>query len=851
MSTCTLKQLTSLPQWVTWRYENGTKVPYNPKTGHKADSTDTSTWATHQEAIRAANQRKHDGIGFVFTSNDPYVGIDLDDCIDDAGAIATWALEIINELNSYTEVSPSKHGVKIWVAGDIPSNLKTPHVEIYRDKRYFTFTGEHLAGTPQEIRNVNGTLTALYERTKPRPPAVALPQPTTDANVSDAFLQAWARRVADSAIRIVAHAPEGNKHNARCKAGYFWAGLIAHRLATAGEIEAALFHANKPKTNERKELKTLRDAIAAGSQHPLEIPSPTTVLEDVAYRLNPTTGEVEEAPLVDGEKPTPEHAARLWGKQYRDAWAYDDSIEGWRHWTGTYWQEEPDNSRILRDQAVHVMQVLNMPITSKGKIDLTVERARSYCQRKFHDFPNLVNFQNGMLDVTTRKLWPHKHDDNLRYCLPYDYVQTSYPAISAFLEQTMPDEAGRRAYMAHIGLALLGDSRLHKAVLLLGPRRSGKSTALKLANAAAGNQPDANAGTELFSSELEGMRSRVRWNSRRLVTLEELPAEALRNEEIFKAMTAHGGVSMRGMNVLEKTDNRWLPKLLMATNEAPRYSDRSGALTERLVIVRCPNTRAEQDRDIYLFDSFQVELGAFAAACLTEAEALLKTGRYDQSDAMRKELETIETHGDNVKLFVGDMCILGADDLWEPTAKLYGKYLDYCEENGIQDKYRMQKARFTEALGQRFSSVFPRLKQQDGKKVRAVVGLRLRLETDPDPSEGDTPDTPEIHLTEPGCIASEPHQERLEAVGDTPDTPHSLSTHETERNGEGEIKEEEIKDSGVSPVSPVSPVLDWPQLHRWWEDENLKAIRLHCTIRQVSYSDVINALQQEKETPHG
>jgi phage/plasmid-associated DNA primase len=111
--------------------------------------------------------------------------------------------------------------------------------------------------------------------------------------------------------------------------------------------------------------------------------------------------------------------------------------------------------------------------------------------------------------------------------------------------------------MAHIGLALMQDSSLHFVLLLLGPTRAGKSTLLALANAACGTSPLDNyaedfsfAGPSLFSRELEGKRSRSRWVHRRMVCADEIPAEALRDEELFKTMRAHGGVEMRGMRYL-------------------------------------------------------------------------------------------------------------------------------------------------------------------------------------------------------------------------------------------------------------------------------------------------------------
>ena len=76
-----------LNQWVVWRYEGEEKVPYCPTTGRKVSVTDSSTWGTFEDAELVWDG--YWGVGFVFTMDDPYCGIDLDDCIDpNSGEIA-------------------------------------------------------------------------------------------------------------------------------------------------------------------------------------------------------------------------------------------------------------------------------------------------------------------------------------------------------------------------------------------------------------------------------------------------------------------------------------------------------------------------------------------------------------------------------------------------------------------------------------------------------------------------------------------------------------------------------------------------------------------------------------------
>ena len=97
------------------------KPPFDPKTGKRSSHSDPTTWSTFADAVVAFQAGNYDGIGFVFTPTDPYVGVDLDNCRDPStGAIQVWAMEIISDLNSYTEVSPSETGVKILSRGKLP-----------------------------------------------------------------------------------------------------------------------------------------------------------------------------------------------------------------------------------------------------------------------------------------------------------------------------------------------------------------------------------------------------------------------------------------------------------------------------------------------------------------------------------------------------------------------------------------------------------------------------------------------------------------------------------------------------------------------------------------------------------
>ncbi|WP_435066081.1 phage NrS-1 polymerase family protein [Halobaculum sp. EA56] len=172
-------ELVTCEQWVGWRTqtrgENKTKVPLNPDDGRFAAVDDPETWGDLDAAQARSEFESVDGVGFVFTEDDPFVGIDLDDCRDpETGELDDRAEAIVETLDSYTEVSPSGTGVHVIVRGRLPDGRsRRGHVEMYDAARFFTMTGERVDGTPRtaearidELASVHAEYVAVEERSE-------------------------------------------------------------------------------------------------------------------------------------------------------------------------------------------------------------------------------------------------------------------------------------------------------------------------------------------------------------------------------------------------------------------------------------------------------------------------------------------------------------------------------------------------------------------------------------------------------------------------------------------------------------------------------------------------------------
>ena len=183
-------ELKQRDQWVVWRLEERdgkqTKPPRTPRTGKLADSTDPRTWGTFDEAVQAHQCNGSAGIGFVFSPDDPYAGVDLDRCVDADGVLTETAQWLVTHLDSYAELSPSGRGVHIMLRGELPARgnrrkLNEIHVEFYDHGRYFTFTGHRLADAPATIEDRQECLRTIHNRAFP--PEPVRPRPTVSSPV--------------------------------------------------------------------------------------------------------------------------------------------------------------------------------------------------------------------------------------------------------------------------------------------------------------------------------------------------------------------------------------------------------------------------------------------------------------------------------------------------------------------------------------------------------------------------------------------------------------------------------------------------------------------------------------------
>ena len=164
------EELRTRPQWVIWRYGpprpggKRPKMPYNPLSFATASVTDPSTWATFDEALAAFTRRSgaFNGLGYVFSADDPYTGVDLDSCVN-GEVVTSEARDLITTLlGAYVELSVSGNGIHAIVRAQLSGpGRRRGAVECYDRSRFFVVTG-HALSEPGPIADTQAIISSLY-----------------------------------------------------------------------------------------------------------------------------------------------------------------------------------------------------------------------------------------------------------------------------------------------------------------------------------------------------------------------------------------------------------------------------------------------------------------------------------------------------------------------------------------------------------------------------------------------------------------------------------------------------------------------------------------------------------------
>jgi hypothetical protein len=375
-----LLELQTRPQWVCWRKEQRgdryTKVPYNAYTGKRAASDDPATWSSYEQAFMALRTSTYHGLGYVF--NQDYTGIDLDHCATLEGRIDPWVRVYLDRFASYAEYSPSRTGIHILVRGTIPSGLRrrVPHaprpdaaIEMYCQRRYFTITGDHVAGTPTTIEACPDLLALHADLLAPKSGQQA---PHQDQSVLDDATVLEKARKARNGTTFQAlwngdtsgYTSASEADLALCHLLAFWTNKDAAQIDRLFR-RSALYRPHKWERAARSGETYGQGTIARAIAGCHETCTSQTAGKIIHFRRKPGEGTALTEPVSLPEtqldfvlaclQDEEEGDARLYAHLFRGKCIYDHTEGMWYEWQGHSWQ---------RDDCKHSLLLASGPLAS-------------------------------------------------------------------------------------------------------------------------------------------------------------------------------------------------------------------------------------------------------------------------------------------------------------------------------------------------------------------------------------------------------------------------------------------------------------------------------------------------------
>jgi len=719
-------ELKERPQWFCWARglrPNGKidKKPFNPRSGREASTTDPTTWSPFSIAQAAYERGEYDGIGYVFSADDPYTGIDLDACRDaDTGELTPEAQVIVELVDSYTEVSPSKTGVKIFVKGMVPGpRCRKGSVEMYSQGRYFTLTGQRHAGTPPTVEERQEQLDRLYQQMfSEQESSAEAPRQDTRAPVwavlSDADIIERAGAAKNGAKFAQLQSGDDTGYTSPSDADLAFCSLLRFWTQDAAQIARIWRNSGRYRRKlDRDDYveRTIRTALAAGGDHwrgPLAWVRTTT----------PT------APTPDGSGPPPSEGAGLddsldspgtchltdlgnaqrlinrFGQDLRYCYAQGR----WYVWTGKQWGHDEGGAvvrmakktvKAIFHEAAEatskeaIEEVAKWALKSQGDARITamIHLAQSevpISPTEFDQNPWLFNVANGAINLKTGKLQPHRREDFLTKMAPTSHDEkAACPLFMSFLSDIMGGNQDMMEFLQRAaGYNLTADISEQKVVMAYGGGANGKSTLITTLLRLMGDYAKQAAPDLLLAKKGETHPTELAdLLGCRFVAGIEVDEGRRLAEALVKQMTGGDRMKARFMRQdffeFDPTHKLWL-----AVNHKPAVRGTDHAMWRRICLVPFTVTITDDKKDKDLPAKLQAELPGILNWALAGCQAW-QQGGLRPPDEVKNATNIYRDEMDILAVWLGDCCVV------TPAARasagdLYASYTEWCDRGGEQ-----------------------------------------------------------------------------------------------------------------------------------------------------------------------
>lgn len=329
----------------------------------------------------------------------------------------------------------------------------------------------------------------------------------------------------------------------------------------------------------------------------------------------------------------------------------------------------------------------------------------------------LINFENYMFDPVGINVLGHKKEYYSTIRIPYIYDEKAscglwLKTIDEILEGNKDKLDLLQEFM---GYCLTRDTRMEKALLLLGESRSGKSTIVNtlqhmVGTANCSHVPLMNLENPQYTSMMIG----------KLVNIDgEVSKKAEDFEAQFKTIVTGHEVNCND-KFMPPFKFRPFCKMVMSANSFPRITDHSSAFYKRLLLIPCDRVFESHEQDRNLRDKLLEELPGILNWSIQGLKRLSKRGQFEENEFTRNAIEELENENNPVNLFFEEHIEESFDSNIE-KGDLYKYYKDWCE---VSKNYILTAARFSSCVFKKYHKLTPKDTRLPGNGKRVWRNLK-------------------------------------------------------------------------------------------------------------------------------
>lgn len=342
----------------------------------------------------------------------------------------------------------------------------------------------------------------------------------------------------------------------------------------------------------------------------------------------------------------------------------------------------------------------------------------------------VVPFRNVLLHTQDRCTSPITPEWSVWWNVPVDYDDGALDAAEirrwlAFLESIGwgPGTEEYRLLRQWMGYLIAGRKDQHKALCLIGPSRSGKGTILKVCMALVGDGAVGLRSLNQLGTEF-GLQALL---NKSLAVIDDARFKGVSGGVVETLLTiiADGETNV---NVKHKdpVSVRLDARLMLATNESPRFTETSNALAERFLYLSTKESFLGKE-DFGLEAALRGELSGIAKWALGGLDDLDEMGRFVDTEATRSTREKVLLDSSVVRRFVSECCSVDPDadaEAYVATDRLYRSYVMWAQDAAHNERV-LDKNVFVNDLHVAFPRVETKRRGGRGARVQVQVGIRL------------------------------------------------------------------------------------------------------------------------------